>query len=470
MLFSTFEFLLGFLPITLAGYRVLLRLDRIVLAKLWLVAASLVFYGWWDWRYLPLLVASVAVNFQLGKVLNHQAPQRPLGLLWAGILLNLGALGYFKYVSYFVMDVPLLLRLYGDPAAVILPLAISYYTFQQVAYLVDCYRGTTREYEFINYALFILFFPQLLMGPIVHHRYLVPQFSRLKLRLSGRRNALALFFFSAGLIKKLGIADPLAGFADVLSDTRWYPNQMATVDAWLLAFTHYARFYFDLSGYADMAIGIALLFGIRIPINFNSPLRARNIAEYWRRWHITLSQFLGDHIYRPIAGNPTWRAKLQRNIVPLGILVTFLASGLWHGNNWNYVLWGLLNGAGVVAVWLLRRRGIKLPGLLAWQVTLLTLLIARVLTVTDSLVEAGTVLKSMFTLSHILTVHLWAQQNLPYVALLAGAIALAWFSPNTQQLAGKVIRRPALGVALGVASLAVLVGANASLEFTYFEF
>lgn len=470
MLFSTFEFLLGFLPTTLAGYLLLLRLNRVTLAKLWLVGASLFFYAYWDWRYLPLLIASIVVNFHLGKALNHQAPRHPLRLLWAGILLNLGVLAYFKYVGFFVLDIPLLLRLYGDPSAVVLPLAISFYTFQQIAYLVDCYRGGAREYSFLNYGLFILFFPQLLMGPIVHHRDLVPQFSQLRFRLDTEVIATGIFFFGIGLLKKLVFADPLSSFAQHRAELLAVVHQPGMIETWQLALANYIRFYFDVSAYADMAIGVGLLFGIRLPLNFNSPLKARNLVEFWSRWHITLTRFLGDHIYQPIVRHPRWRRRLGRKIIPVAILATFLASGLWHGASWNYVVWGLVHGLGVAVVWMMGRRNWRLPGLLAWALTFLTVLSTRTLANTDSLAEAAEQLMNLVAVHAIAPRPLWGPQELVPLLLLPAALLVAWLCPNSQALAARAVQRPWIGALLGVSTFALLVLTNTSREFAYFEF
>lgn len=472
MLFSSYEFLLAFLPLTLVGFFLLLRLAPSFAAKTWLVGASLVFYAWWDWRYLPLLIGSVLVNFALGRALSGSSPRR-LPLLWGGIVLNVGLLAYFKFVGFFVLESTLLSAIYEDPASAVLPLAISYFTFQQVGFLVDCYKKKAQEYSLLNYSLFITFFPQLLMGPIVHHRDLVPQFARARFVIHWEGVAQGLFLFTIGLAKKLLIADPMLEHVEHLDMMVVQPS---IVYAWYLALGYLLTLYFDLSAYADMAVGIGLLFNIKIPFNFNSPLKARNIADFWSRWHITLSQFLSDYIFKPISRLPSRKSIWRPYIIPLGILTTFVASGLWHGEGWHYVVWGAAHGLGVIAAYLMGKRKWALPLVLAWPLMFLFLLLARTLAASGSLSNAWMLYQSMFNAQTFTWV------NFTYIPGMEGpgvpgllvyltvGLAIALFAPNSQSLAASAAKRPWLGAIVGIVAAASFALSNGSREFAYFQF
>ncbi len=330
MLFSSPEFLFAFLPITIIGVHLTARLTNGATAILVLVAASLFFYGWWNPPFLLLLGASVSGNFVVGKMLGRRPTK---GLLSVGIALNLGLIAYFKYAGF-------LLAAFGDfPAGgIVLPLAISFFTFQQIAYLVDVYQGKAREADFFHYCLFVTFFPQLIAGPIVHHSEVIPQFrSEHALRTNRTDLLVGLAIFVIGLYKKVVIADGVAVWSDSVFDATLAPTLF---EAWggVLAYT--LQIYFDFSGYSDMAIGLARIFGIRLPMNFDSPYKAANIVDFWRRWHMTLSRFLRNYLYFPLGGNRKGATRRHVNM-----MVTMLLGGLWHGAAWTFVFWGGLHGA-----------------------------------------------------------------------------------------------------------------------------
>lgn len=271
-------------------------------SKSFLVFSSLFFYSYWNILYLPLILISMLFNYTIGLTLakvNKKVSNKTL--LSIGIISNLALLGYFKYADFFIDNVNFIFSANLPSLNIILPLAISFFTFQQIAYLVDSYRQQTKEYDFLNYALFVTFFPQLIAGPIVHHKEMMPQFANLKNKLINYKNiALGLFIFSFGLFKKVIIADTFAIWA-----TNGFDNAttLSFIEAWATSLSYTFQLYFDFSGYTDMAIGLALLFNIKLPINFNSPYKSLNIQEFWRRWHITLSRFLKDYIYIPLGGN-----------------------------------------------------------------------------------------------------------------------------------------------------------------------
>ena len=365
MLFNSYEFIFIFLPLSFLIYFFLLQKRLVVGAKGFLVFSSLFFYSWWNISYLPIILSSMLFNYIVGNSLNENIQKIKVHkktLLTFGILANLTLLGYFKYTDFFIENFN---SAFGSSTSLLhlaLPLAVSFFTFQQIAYLVDSYRRETAEYDFLNYALFVTFFPQLIAGPIVHHSEMMPQFaSRWNLVKNYKNIALGLFIFSIGLFKKVVIADNFAVWATVGFDTATTLNFF---EAWATSLSYTFQLYFDFSGYTDMAIGAALLFNIKLPINFNSPYKALDIQDFWRRWHITLSRFLKDYIYIPLGGNRQGEFRTYTNL-----MVTFILGGIWHGAGWTFVFWGFLHGLALVVhrVWSIL--GFKLWSWLAWFIT-----------------------------------------------------------------------------------------------------
>ena len=354
MLFNSYIFIFLFLPITLLGFHILGKRGHYRLTISWLVAASLFFYGWWNPIYIGLIVGSVLFNYIFGFLLLARPHKLLLSL---GIIGNLGALGYFKYANFFINNINSLISSNIILEQIILPLGISFFTFQQITYLVDTYLGKTKEHNFLRYCLFVTFFPQLIAGPIVHHKNMMPQFT--KNLLSGlKSNNLASGFtiFSIGLFKKVILADGIAVSATPLFEAAERGVDLKFFEAWGGAIAYTFQLYFDFSGYSDMAIGLALMFGIIIPVNFLSPYKAKNIANFWRNWHISLSNLVRDYLYYPISLSLT-RCAHNINLGPinsfnLSILLptmfAFFWVGLWHGAGWNFVLFGLLHGTYIV--------------------------------------------------------------------------------------------------------------------------
>ncbi len=337
MLFNSYVFVLLFLPATVVGYFMLGRLGSRRSAILWLIAASLFFYGWWNPIYLVLLLVSVLFNFGAGIFLRQRKSKLILALC---IGFNLGLLGYFKYSNFFVDNANAALGTDFHLNTVILPLAISFFTFQQIAYLVDAYRSETKEYDFVNYTLFVVFFPQLIAGPIVHHAEMLPQFERKDaLRFNPAMFAQGVTVFIIGLFKKVVLADGIAVYATPVFNAAESGFTLTLFEAWGGALAYTFQLYFDFSGYSDMAVGIGLMFGIRLPINFFSPYNAANIIDFWRRWHITLSRFLRTYLYIALGGNRHGQVRRYVNL-----MTTMLLGGLWHGAGWTFVAWGFLHG------------------------------------------------------------------------------------------------------------------------------
>nr|WP_229224816.1 MBOAT family O-acyltransferase [Duganella violaceicalia] len=332
-MFNSFSFLFLYLPVVLAGYYLLARMNP-PWAIGWLALASLFFYGYWDLRYLPLLMLSILFNYWAAS--RMQAAVRRRRWLLPALTANLALLAYFKYANFFMDNV---YALTGAPARgweVLLPIGISFFTFTQIAFLLDCYRGKAGEYRFVHYALFVSYFPHLIAGPVLHHKEMMPQFERPP-GLNAADVAVGLSIFVLGLAKKVLLADPLSTLVGPVFAAGAHPQ---LVEAWIGTLAYTMQLYFDFSGYSDMAIGLSRLFGVKLPLNFNSPYQARNIGEFWRRWHMTLSRFLRDYLYVPLGGN---RHHRYRNL-----MLTMLLGGLWHGAGWTFVVWGGLHGVYLV--------------------------------------------------------------------------------------------------------------------------
>jgi D-alanyl-lipoteichoic acid acyltransferase DltB (MBOAT superfamily) len=336
MLFNSYAFVFLFLPVVLL---VFMRLEesRREMAITWLVCASLFFYGWWNPIYLLLLLGSMTFNFLLGARLQ-KIPRK--ALLVFGIVGNLALLGWFKYANFFVDTLGSLGQTDLVLEHVVLPLAISFFTFQQIAWLVDAFRGQAAEYNPVHYALFVSFFPQLIAGPIVHHAEMMPQFGVARSREERRRDLeVGLTIFCLGFLKKVVLADTASLQANPVFDAAAQGEMLTFFEAWGGALAYSFQLYFDFSGYSDMAIGLGRLFGIRLPVNFFSPYRAGSIIDFWRRWHITLARFLRDYLYIPLGGNRRGAARTRINL-----MITMLLGGLWHGAAWTFVFWGGLHG------------------------------------------------------------------------------------------------------------------------------
>jgi alginate O-acetyltransferase complex protein AlgI len=367
MLFNSYEFIFAFLPITFFIYFYLNHKRLTIASKGFLVFSSLFFYSWWNIAYLPLILISMLFNYVIGNSLNKKIVENKKSfskksILIFGIVCNIALLAYFKYADFFIENFNFAIGTNVNLLHLVLPLAISFFTFQQVAYLVDSYRGETKEYDFLNYALFVTFFPQLIAGPIVHHKEMMPQFANNRNMVKNYRNiALGLFIFSIGLFKKVVIADTFAVWATQGFDIAVTLNLF---EAWATSLSYTFQLYFDFSGYTDMAIGISLLFNIKLPINFNSPYKATNIQDFWRRWHITLSRFLRDYIYIPLGGNKKGSFRTYSNL-----LATFVIGGFWHGAGWTFLFWGFLHGIALVIHRLWSNLGFKMWTWLAWLIT-----------------------------------------------------------------------------------------------------
>lgn len=342
MLFNSFLFIFIFLPITFAGFFFLARSSH-RLAAVWLAAASLFFYGWWNPVFVVLMLASIIINYTFGYAIGHirlNSARQAKAVLTIAVIANLGLLAYFKYANFFITSVNQLTDIKLTSLDIILPLGISFFTFTQIAFLVDVYRGVAREYNFIHYVLFVTYFPHLIAGPVLHHKQMMPQFGHpATYRINVENINIGLTIFIIGLAKKVLLADQFALYANPIFDVVRHGGEPKLFEAWIGALAYTLQLYFDFSGYSDMAIGLSRLFNVKLPLNFNSPYKSPNIIEFWRRWHMTLSAFLRDYLYVPLGGS---RKGVPRRYANL--MITMLLGGLWHGAGWTFVLWGGLHG------------------------------------------------------------------------------------------------------------------------------
>ncbi len=346
MLFNSYAFIFLFFPIAFIGFFFIARYKHTFAAG-WLALVSLFFYGYWSIKAVPLLLISICANYLFGKRLTPLENKNVLvrnGIFYFSIIGNLALLGYFKYVNFFISNINVALNTFNlqqiVPPEVVLPLGISFFTFTQIAYLVDCWQGKVGDRNFVHYLLFVSYFPHLIAGPILHHKQMMPQFAKADIyRPDYDRIAASIVIFTVGLCKKVLLADPLGVYADGLFKDASAGSMPMLFMSWFGVLAYSFQIYFDFSGYSDMAIGLSFFFGIHLPINFNSPYKATSIIDFWRRWHISLSTFLKDYLYIPLGGNRLGAFRRYLNL-----LVTMLLGGLWHGANWTFVLWGALHG------------------------------------------------------------------------------------------------------------------------------
>ena len=491
MLFSSYVFILAFLPVALAGYRLLVGRERAAVA--WLVVASIAYYSWSGVASLWLIFASTLFNFFTGaRLAQARANGRPSSaVLWIGIAVNLLSLAYFKYGNFIANNVNSAFDAGVPGVSAVLPLAISFFTFQKIAYLVDVHQGKAMEYDLLEFSLFVFFFPQLIAGPLVHHAELIPQFRNARaFEADAERMAGGLTLFIFGLGKKVILADSVSPVASRVFSLAEGGTTPGFGDAWCGALAYTLQIYFDFSGYSDMAIGLALLFGVRLPRNFASPYRAANIIEFWRRWHITLSRFLRDYLYIPLGGNRRGVARRHLNL-----MVTMILGGLWHGASWTFVAWGGLHGIYLVAnhAWrgAAKAAGWRVEGpfarALGWLLTFGAVVVAWVFFRAESFVGAITMLRGMSNIDPSPSGSLVSGLEVTLIGVL---LAVALLLPNTEEIMrrarptleaiaepGSAARhwwawRPNLPWALAAAAwlTASLFLMNRVREFIYFRF
>jgi len=484
MLFNSYEFIFLFLPITLIVYFLLNKLRLTLAAKVWLVLASLLFYSWWNVKYLPLISVSIIFNYAVGTTLaksvanDNDFRRKPILIL--SLILNVALLGYFKYMDFFISNINHLADSQIKLLHIVLPLGISFFTFTQITYLVDSYKSIAKEYSFWNYSLFVTFFPHLLAGPIIHHKEMMPQFDRTRNKVLNYNNlSIGLYLLFIGLFKKVIIADSFAVWANYGFG---HTAGLTFLEGWVISLSYTFQIYFDFSGYIDMALGSSRMFNIKLPFNFNSPYKSLSIQEFWKRWNMTLSRFLKDYIYIPLGGN---RVAELRNL-----MLTFLIGGLWHGAGWTFIIWGFLHGAALVIQRIWGRFNVSMPKLLAWFVTFNFVNIAWVFFRAKNLGDAYNVLKAMFGMNGIALPASWdgnlavlKAYGITFGNLLGGELDIArialaillgliisLFFRNSNEMAERFkpnYKTLAFIVLIGVYAL---ISLNKISEFIYFNF
>ena len=459
MLFNSQVFILGFLPAVLVVYYALAG------SRPWrqgfLVAASLIFYGWWDVRFVPLLVGLTLANW---GIVRWFAARQALWITTLGVGLNLSLLGLFKYADFFRANVFGVLGEPFQPWRLILPLGISFFVFQKISYLVDLRRGDRHIYGLLDFSLFVTFFPQLIAGPLVRHNEIIHQFRADPRGLGVWENlGRGWMLFAIGVAKKVLLADTLQGVADPLFAGAAAAT-LSSAQAWLAAIAFSLQIYFDFSGYSDMAIGLARMFGLRLPQNFDAPYRSVSIRDFWRRWHMTLSRFLRDYLYIPLGGNRVGPWRQAGNVV-----ATMLLGGLWHGASWNFVAWGGLHGLALAVQHVWNAHGLKLPKAVGWTLTLLFVTAGWVLFRSPDFTTSDGILRSMAGFGPAGGV---ALDPVQWIALAAGT-AIAGIGPTGHRFALEQLRPRrwiALPAGIGLAYVVLLIGGRLPNVFIYFQF
>jgi D-alanyl-lipoteichoic acid acyltransferase DltB (MBOAT superfamily) len=499
MLFTSGQFLFLFLPIVVVAFFAIAKVAGRSAAAAWLVLASLFFYASWRPEYLVLLIGSIAFNYALGSLIQRHCTtdrRKAKTFLIIAITANLAALGYFKYANFFINTAEALFDAPLVDLAVVLPIGISFFTFTQIAYLADSYAGKVRERNPVHYALFVTYFPHLISGPVLHHAEMMPQFRDPKTYVPHLRNlVIGMSFLAVGLAKKALLADTAAPFAnDVFNAAS--PAALASGTVWQGVLAYTLQIYFDFSGYSDMAVGLSLLIGVRLPYNFNSPYKARDISDFWRRWHMTLSRFLRDYLYVPLGGNRRGPGRRYVNLA-----ATMLLGGLWHGASWTFVVWGGLHGFYLIVNHLWRHvtagvagaRPAAQRGALRWlsalagnALTLLAVAVAWVFFRATTFGQAATILKGMIGLNAApsgssagadVGVWLWLAVGFLIVLiprnsqdLIDGALASVLAKVDRAR-AGDVLQGALIGLSVVTGTMLALISASREItEFIYFNF
>ena len=486
MLFHTHLFIFAFLPVALAAFYIAAKVNK-RLPIFVLIAASLIFYAYWMPEVTLLLLGSIVFNYLAGLFLQSDRPKatRRLAII-AAIAIDLGLLAYFKYANFFMGTLHSLTGLGPGPLDIILPIGISFYTFTQIAYLVDSYKGEVKERSFSSYVLFVTFFPHLIAGPVLHHKEMMPQFADPNTyRFNWLRITLGVLLFAIGLWKKVVFADTMAPWANETFNAADAGAIPEFYTAWGGSLAYTLQIYFDFSGYSDMAVGIGLMFGIVLPINFDSPYRSLSIVDFWRRWHMTLSRFLRDYLYIPLGGNRNGDISRYRNL-----FLTMLLGGLWHGASWLFVVWGALHGLYLIIAHLWGQAGLSLQRFVGktaapfagWAITMLAVIIAWVFFRATTIGGAGDMLGGMAGMNgadpavfanFLADPRLWGVGSPIIVALAAVLLPNSmWVVKQAERILTDNRRLAIIGGGLlaGATTFAGLIFIGAQNEFLYFQF
>jgi len=497
VLFTTATFICLFLPIVLVGFFGIARFSHAA-AALWLFVASVFFYGYWMPEFTLLLLGSITGNFLVGSQISKPTDtgddrKRAQSKRWLvfGVAANLVLLGYYKYANFFIDNLNLALGFDWHIGRVILPIGISFFTFTQIAFLADAWRKGVREYKFVHYGLFVTYFPHLIAGPVLHHAQMMPQFREAATyRFNSGNFSAGLAIFALGLFKKIVLADGISPYADAIfkmADAGVSPD---FAEAWLGAVAYTLQLYFDFSGYSDMAIGLSWMFNVRLPFNFNSPYRATNISDFWRRWHMSLSQFLRDYLYIALGGNRKGVVRRYANL-----MVTMVLGGLWHGASWSFIIWGFLHGLylgvnhgfrALCGPMLTARLDCsRLFGLASWLLTMLAVIMAWVLFRAETLQGASRILQGMVLATQAGPTHalLWnAGLSLEVGGIWCALLGvMACLAPNSNRIGDSLLAfcqtRPGAGALIAGASttavafmLVMNIMRDSVSAFIYFNF
>lgn len=485
MLFNSYFFIFSYLPVVLGAFFTCCYFNMRKAAQRLLLLSSLFFYAYWDVRFLPLLCGSMLFNFTFGHLLSSTFNKTfKRYLLITSISFNIGLLLYFKYLNFFISSVGYLLSQETPVMEILLPLGISFFTFTQIAYLVDVYQEKAIPGEWDSYGLFVTVFPHLIAGPVLHHKEMMQQFENpTNYRWSSFNFAQGAFLFVMGLFKKVMIADQLFPLVSPVFDQ--VQLDIPFIQAWIGALGYSLELYFDFSGYSDMAIGLGLLFNIRLPVNFQSPYQADSIIDFWRRWHISLSNFLKDYLYIPLGGNRRGESSKLCNL-----LITMLLGGIWHGANWTFILWGASHGLFLVINHLWRKLKISLPRLISQGLTLFCVIVAFAVFRSPDLKTAWIILKGLFGLNGIVLPISYSEvlgslsdygvvfKNLPFsnarisdILLIIITWCVALFLPNSLYWKDKFLIFPRLSACItAVAFTCCVLHLDAVTEFLYYQF
>lgn len=464
MLFNSLDFLFIFFPITLLGYYIL-GAKKNIYHNQWLLFASLLFYSYWNISFLPLLLISIVFNYSISILMDKYVNFKKR-IFTFGIVANVLYLMYFKYMDFFISEVNYVLGTNFNLIHIILPLGISFFTITQLVYLFDCYEGAVKEHNFINYSLFVSFFPHLISGPILHHRAMMKQFGNVALGVLNWENMVrGLMLLSIGMVKKVMIADSFIFIVHAGFDNS---SALTFADAWLAAISYAFQLYFDFSGYSDMAVGIALMFNIKIPINFNSPFLSSNIVDFWKRWHISLTKVVTDYLYATIVQKI---GKFSFGYAMLATIITMTITGIWHGAGMNYAIYGLMHGVAIVLKHSINELKIYVPAFLARISTIVFILCAFVIFRADSLTIACHIISTMFGFSGFtykstlsVSASMWGIYLLCLVIVLLPYNSNYFVKKDIKMLDWKA------GIVVGILFASAVLSISEVSEFLYFQF
>ena len=455
MIFNSYIFLFIFFPIMLSIFYMLIKYGFKNSAVLLIGISSVIFYSFEGYDFLHILLISIIFNFIIGNSLRSTKSFKKIFLI-IGVCFNIGLLFYFKYYNFFLSTLDI------SSLSIILPIGISFYTFTQIAFIADCYNTETKSYSFTEYLCFVTFFPHLIAGPILIHKNFIPQLRNNKFgKPSYSRIYAAVIFFSVGMFKKVMIADTLSPYVSVL----FLQDNLTLLEAWSAALLYTFQLYYDFSAYSEMAVGLALLMNLKIPINFNSPYKSTSIIDFWRRWHISLSFFLKNYLYIPLGGN-----KLGKKRKYLNLFITMVIGGIWHGAGYTFAVWGILHGLYLCINHYYRQLGLKINNILSWLITFIAVVISWVFFRSPDIQTALNILRSMFGFGE--NSLLMPNIDNPFFTTIAILSLLAWLviAPNTRQIA---ISRSPKKIYVIISALILyfsILNFTDITEFIYFQF